>query len=86
MTDTTKQNIHSQGGQALSQTQDMSKKGQKGGHAAQQSGHANTLTDAERSMGGQNSPTNFANRPTDEVEEIASKGGMASHDEDKKDE
>lgn len=79
MDPTLKHDIQSQGGQASSQKQDMSKLGEKGGQAAQQSGNAHQLTDEERSKGGQNSPTNFANRPTEEVQDIASKGGQASH-------
>lgn len=74
-----KHDIQSQGGQASSSQQDMSQLGHKGGKAAQQSGNAHQLTDEDRSKGGQNSPTNFANRPTEEVQEIASKGGQASH-------
>jgi general stress protein YciG len=30
-------------------------------------------------MSGNNNPGNFANRPKEEVQEIASKGGQASH-------
>jgi general stress protein YciG len=30
-------------------------------------------------MSGNDNPGNFANRPTEEVQEIASKGGQASH-------
>ena len=75
----TKHDIQSQGGHVSSSQQDMSTLGQKGGQAAQHSGHAHQLTDEDRSKGGQNSPTNFANRPTDDVKDIASKGGQVSH-------
>jgi general stress protein YciG len=73
-----KRAIPSKGGQASSSQQDMSRLGQKGGKAAQQSGNAHKLTSDERSKGGQNSPTNFANRDPQEVRKIASKGGRAS--------
>lgn len=73
-----KKDIQSKGGQASSSRQDMSSLGQKGGQAAQSSGNAHQLTNEERSKGGQNSPTNFANRDPQEVREIASKGGQAS--------
>jgi general stress protein YciG len=82
----TKHDIQSQGGQASSSQQDMSALGQKGGQAAQQSGNAHKLTQDDQSKGGQNSPTNFANRPKEEVEEIASKGGQASHGGGRRDE
>ena len=65
------------GGQASSSKQDMSHLGQKGGQAAQRSGNAHKLTNKERSKGGQNSPTNFANRDEGDVREIASMGGSA---------
>ncbi len=45
----------SRGGQISSQKQDMSKLGQKGGQAAQQSGNAHRLTDADRRKGGERS-------------------------------
>ena len=74
----TKRMIQSKGGQSSSAKQDMRKLGQKGGKAAQRSGNAHRLTNEERSKGGQNSPTNFANRPIEEVEEFARRGGIAS--------
>lgn len=49
----------------------------EGGQAAQESGHAHKLTAEERSRGGQNSGGNFANRPTEEVQDIARRGGKA---------
>lgn len=49
----------------------------KGGQEAQKSGHAHKLTAEERSRGGQNSGGNFANRPTEEVQDIARRGGEA---------
>lgn len=42
----------SKGGKASSSQQDMSKLGQMGGKAAQESGNAHQLTDEERSKGG----------------------------------
>ena len=72
-----KHDIQSKGGHVSSARQDMSQLGQKGGQAAQQSGNAHQLTTEERSKGGQNSPTNFANRDPEEVRKIASKGGKA---------
>ena len=39
---------------------------------------ADNLSDEARSKGGQNSPTNFKNRDTAEVQRIASEGGKAS--------
>lgn len=54
----------------------------RGGHAAQESGHAHRLTDEERSRGGQASPGNFANRDRNEVAEIGRRGGQASHRND----
>lgn len=48
----------------------------KGGKASQASGHAHELTEAERSEGGQNSPTQF--KPGDDrTEEAAKKGGQS---------
>lgn len=73
-----KYEIQSKGGQVSSSKQNMSDLGRKGGQAAQKSGNAHKLTNEERSKGGQNSPTNFANRPTEEVEEFARRGGIAS--------
>ena len=78
MDEQTKRSIQSKGGQSSSAKQDMKKLGQKGGQAAQKSGNAHKLTNEERSKGGQNSPTNFANRPIEEVEELARKGGIAA--------
>lgn len=72
-----KRDIQSKGGRASSSQQDMSTLGQKGGQAAQQSGNAHKLTSEERSKGGRNSPTNFANRDPEEVREIARRGGKA---------
>ena len=74
----TKRSIQSKGGRVSSSKQNMSDLGRKGGQAAQRSGHAHKLTNEERSKGGQNSPTNFANRPAEEVEEFARRGGIAS--------
>lgn len=78
MDEQTKRLIQSKGGQSSSAKQDMRKLGQKGGKAAQKSGNAHRLTNEERSKGGQNSPTNFANRPIEEVEELARRGGIAT--------
>lgn len=63
MSNQKKHDIQSAGGTASSQKQDMSKLGKKGGRAAQQSGNAHELTEAERSQGGSNSGGNFANDP-----------------------
>lgn len=51
--------------------------GHKGGEAAQQSGHAHELTEEERSKGGAMSGGNFKNRPHEDVEEAARKGGQS---------
>ena len=51
----TRSQIGSMGGDASAAQQDMSKLGQKGGKAAQQSGNAHQLTEEERSNGGQHS-------------------------------
>ena len=48
-----KHDIQSKGGQASSSQQDMSALGKRGGKAAQKSGHAHQLTNADRSKGGQ---------------------------------
>lgn len=48
-----KHDIQSKGGQVSSLQQDMSVLGKKGGQAAQKSGHAHRLTNADRSKGGQ---------------------------------
>lgn len=61
----TRSKVGSMGGNASSAQQDMSKLGQKGGKAAQQSGNAHELTDEERSRGGQSS-----SRALDDVDEI----------------
>jgi general stress protein YciG len=55
--------IASKGGQASSSQQDMSKLGQKGGKAAQESGNAHELTSEEQSAGGSASSGNFKNDP-----------------------
>lgn len=62
------------GGEVSSSKQDMSKLGQKGGEAAQRSGHAHQLTDEERSRGGSMSGGNFANDP-ERASEAGRKGG-----------
>ncbi len=51
----------------------------RGGQSAQASGRAHKLTNEERRRGGMNSPGNFANRPEQEVREIARRGGQAAH-------
>lgn len=48
----------------------------KGGHAAQESGHAHQLTDEERSEGGSHSGGNFKNDP-DRASEAGKKGGQS---------
>ncbi len=64
-----KRDIQSKGGQVSSMQQDMSALGQKGGQAAQRSGHAHKLTNAERSRGGQKSSVSFTNISRDELAE-----------------
>ena len=73
----TKHNIQSKGGQVSSSQQDMSKLGEKGGKAAQESGHAHELTQEERSEGGSNSGGNFKNNP-----DRAAEAGSQSHKND----
>ncbi|HUQ85108.1 MAG TPA: hypothetical protein VM077_02185 [Candidatus Limnocylindrales bacterium] len=49
------QKARRKGGQISSRKQDMSKLGQKGGQAAQQSGNAHRLTNEDRRKGGERS-------------------------------
>jgi len=77
--------IASKGGQAAHQqgnaheftSEETREAGRKGGQAAQASGNAHELTEEDRSKGGSMSPGNFKNRPHEEVEEIARKGGQS---------
>ena len=83
MDEQTKHDIQSKGGQASSgnfknDPTRAREAGQKGGKAAQQSGHAHKLTSDERSEGGSKSSGNFKNDPQ-RAREAGRMGGSNSH-------